>query len=82
MEEYSKSKIPNGGDGDGGDGNDGDGDSCDGDGDGGDDWKRWLIECMQYEKFASFTNSILHMVTLASHSLNPSLIAKVQGRLS
>ena len=26
--------------------------------------KRGLIECMQYEKFASFGNSILHMVTL------------------
>jgi hypothetical protein len=26
--------------------------------------KRGLIECMQYEKFASFCNSILHMVTL------------------
>ena len=25
--------------------------------------KRGLIECMQYEKFASFCNSILHMVT-------------------
>jgi len=27
--------------------------------------KRGLIECMQYEKFASFCNSILHMVTPA-----------------
>jgi len=27
--------------------------------------KRGLIECIQYEKFASFCNSILHMVTLA-----------------
>jgi len=27
--------------------------------------KRGLIECLQYEKFASFCNSILHMVTPA-----------------
>jgi len=27
--------------------------------------KRGLMECMQYEKFASFCNLILHMVTLA-----------------
>jgi len=27
--------------------------------------KRGLVKCMQYEKFASFCNSILHMVTLA-----------------
>jgi len=27
--------------------------------------KRGLMECIQYEKFASFCNSILHMVTLA-----------------
>jgi len=27
--------------------------------------KRGLMECMQYEKFASFCNSILHMVTPA-----------------
>jgi len=27
--------------------------------------KRGLIECMQYEKFASFCNSILHTVTPA-----------------
>jgi len=27
--------------------------------------KRGLIEYIQYEKFASFCNSILHMVTLA-----------------
>jgi len=27
--------------------------------------KRGLMECMQYEKFASFCNSILHTVTPA-----------------
>jgi len=27
--------------------------------------KRGLMECMQYEKLASFCNSILHTVTLA-----------------
>jgi len=27
--------------------------------------KRGLMQCMQYEKFASFCNSILHMVTPA-----------------
>jgi len=27
--------------------------------------KRGLMECMQYEKFASFCNSILHMITPA-----------------
>jgi hypothetical protein len=27
--------------------------------------KRGLMECMQYEKFALFCNSILHMVTHA-----------------
>ena len=54
-----------GGDGDGVDGDGGDGDGGDGDGGGGgdDDWQRGLMECMQYEKFASFCNSILHTVT-------------------
>jgi len=41
--------------------------------------KRGLMECMQYEKFASFCNSILHLVTLASHSHNSSLITIVHG---
>jgi len=44
--------------------------------------KRGWIEYMQYEKFASCCNSILHMVTPASHSHNSALMAKVQGRLS
>jgi len=75
-----KSKIPNagdcyggdsdsgdgdGGDGDGGDGDGGDGDGGDGDGGGDDDWKRGLMECMQYEKYTWFCNWILHIVTLA-----------------
>jgi hypothetical protein len=29
--------------------------------------KRGLTECMQYKKFASFCNSILHSVTPAEH---------------
>jgi hypothetical protein len=44
--------------------------------------KSGLVECMQYEKFALFCNSILHTVTPASHSHNSSLMANVQGRLS
>jgi len=42
--------------------------------------KRGLMECMHYEKFASFSNSILHMVTPASHCHNSALMGKVQGR--
>jgi hypothetical protein len=42
--------------------------------------KRGLMECMQYEKFASFCNSILHTVTPALHSHNFALMGKVQGR--
>ena len=42
--------------------------------------KRWLMECMQHEKFASFCNLILHMVTLAKHSHNSTSMAKVHGR--
>jgi len=42
--------------------------------------KRGLMECMQYEKFASFCNSILHTVTPAYHCLISALMAKVQGR--
>ena len=44
--------------------------------------KRGLMECMYYETFASFCNSILHMVTPTSHSHNSTLIAKIQGRPS
>jgi hypothetical protein len=44
--------------------------------------KRGLMECLQYDKFASFCNSILHMVTPTYDSYNSSLIAKVQGRQS
>jgi len=45
--------------------------------------EKWgLIECMQYEKFAPFCNSILHMVTLTQNFHNTSLFAKVQGRQS
>jgi len=38
------------------------------------------MECMQYEKFAFFSNSILHMVTPAQHSHSFALMAKVQGK--
>jgi len=44
--------------------------------------KSGLIECMQYEKFTSFCNSILHMVILALHSHNTSLNTKTHGRQS
>ena len=44
--------------------------------------KKELIECMQYEKFASFYNLILHTVTLALHSHNTSLIANVHDTQS
>jgi len=79
MEESMKSKIPNaadcngggcdGGECDGGECDGGDGDSCDGDGgdgDGGgdDDWNRELMEYMQYEKWASFCDSLFYTVTL------------------
>jgi len=39
-----------------------------------------LMECMQFEKFVSFCNSILHMVRFTQHSLNSSLIGIVHGR--
>jgi hypothetical protein len=42
--------------------------------------KRGLIECIQYEKFASFSNLILYMVTLTYYFHNTSLITKVHGR--
>jgi len=41
-----------------------------------------LMKCMLYEIFASFCNSILHMVTPTYHSHHSSLIANVQGRQS
>jgi hypothetical protein len=44
--------------------------------------KRELMECMQYENFALFCNSILYMVTLAYYSHISSLMAKVHGRQS
>jgi hypothetical protein len=40
--------------------------------------KWWLMERMQYEKVASFCNSILHTVTPASHHHNSALLATVQ----
>jgi hypothetical protein len=42
--------------------------------------KRELIECIQYEKFDSFCNLILHMVTLTFYFHNTSLITQVHGR--
>jgi dihydrofolate reductase len=44
--------------------------------------KRGLMEWMQYEKFASFSNSILHTVTLAYKSHECSLMGKLYGRPS
>jgi len=44
--------------------------------------KRGLLECMLYEIFASFCNSILHMVTPTYYSHHSSLMANVQGRQS
>jgi len=44
--------------------------------------KRGLIECMHYEKFTSFCNSISHTLTLTYHSHNTSIIAIVYGRQS
>jgi len=40
------------------------------------------MECLQYEKFPSFCNSILHTGAPALHCCNSVLIAKVQGRQS
>jgi len=40
--------------------------------------KKGLMECIQYEKFASFCRLILHTVTLASPH-NSSQMAKVLG---
>jgi hypothetical protein len=44
--------------------------------------KTELVKCMQYEKFASFCHSILHMVTPACHCHYSTPIAKVQARQS
>jgi len=41
---------------------------------------RGLIECMRYEKFDLFCNSMLHMVTLKYYSHYTSLITKLCGR--
>jgi len=42
--------------------------------------KRGLIECIQYEKFASFHKSILHMVTLPYHFYYTPIMATMPGR--
>jgi len=44
--------------------------------------KRGLIECMQYEKYASFCNSTLHNVTLTHYFHHTFPIDKVHNRLS
>jgi hypothetical protein len=44
--------------------------------------KRGLMEALQYEECALFCKSILHTITLTSHSHNFSLMGDLYGRQS